>query len=284
MKIGFNMLLWTPHATEEHFPLFEKLKDTGYDGVELEIFEGEPDHYHKISVELGKLGLESTAVTIVPDEAHNPISENPAYRRAALEHLKWAIDCSAALGSKLLCGPFYQPLGSFSGTGPTADEKTRAAEVHREAAEYGQGKGVFLAVEPLNRFECYFLNTIADGAAHVTLVDHPNFGLQYDTFHANIEEKDPLGCLEEHLSVIHHVHISENDRGTPGRGHIGWMGLFETLKRGGYDGWLTVEAFGRTLPDLAATTCVWRELSTSSQEVYTEAYGLIRDGWEKAGT
>ena len=279
MKIGFNMLLWTPHVTEEHFPLFEKLKETGYDGVELEVFEGTPDHYHKISAELARHGLESTAVTIVPDEAHNPISENPDHRRAALDHIKWAIDCSEALGAELLCGPFYQPLGSFSGTGPTADEKDRAAEVHREAAEYGKLHGVFLAVEPLNRFECYFLNTIGDGAAHVARVNHPNFGLQYDTFHANIEEKDPIGCLEQHLPVIRHVHISENDRGTPGKGHVPWSRVFDVLKRGGYDRWLTIEAFGRTLPDLAATTCVWRELSKDNEEVYTEGFKLIRDGW-----
>jgi D-psicose/D-tagatose/L-ribulose 3-epimerase len=280
MKIGFNMLLWTPHVTEEHFPLFEKLKETGYDGVELEVFEGTPDHYHRISEELTRLGLERTAVTIVPDEAHNPISANPDHRRAALDHIKWAIDCSEALGAELLCGPFYQPLGCFSGTGPTADEKDWAAEVHRKAAEYGLKHGVFLAVEPLNRFECYFLNTIADGAAHVARVNHANFGLQYDTFHANIEEKDPIGCLEQHLPVIRHVHISENDRGTPGKGHVPWSRVFDVLKRGGYDRWLTIEAFGRTLPDLAATTCVWRELSTGNHEVYTEGYKLIRDGWE----
>lgn len=282
MKIGFNMLLWTPFVTDDHFHLFDKLKLTGYDGVELEIIEGTPDHYRRISAELEKRGLESTAVTIIPDEEHNPISDNPAHRLAAFDHLKWAIDCAEALGAELLCGPFYQPLGSFSGTGPTADEKSRAAEVLHKAAEYGAERRVLLAVEPLNRFECYFLNTVAAGAEHVAAVDHPNFGLQYDTFHANIEEKDPVGCLKAHLSVIRHVHISENDRGTPGRGHVRWPEVFSVLKSGGYDAWLTIEAFGRTLPDLAATTCVWRELSGSNEEVYLEGYKLIRDGWDQS--
>jgi D-psicose/D-tagatose/L-ribulose 3-epimerase len=67
----------------------------------------------------------------------------------------------------------------------------------------------------------------------------------YDTFHANIEEKHPIeaiGAIRRHLS---HVHIAENDRGTPGRGHIDFAAAFRALKGSGYDGWLTIEAFGR---------------------------------------
>jgi len=282
MKIGFNMLLWTPFVTEEHFPLFGKLKETGYDGVELEIIDGTPDDYRKISLELESLGLESTAVTIIPDAAHNPLSDDPSIRKAALEHMRWAIDCASALGSQMLCGPFYQPLGSFSGTGPTAEEKKRAVEVHRDAAEYAAERSLPLAVEPLNRFECYFLNTLEDAAKHVDAVGHPNFGLLFDTFHTNIEEKNPVAALRSHLRSVRHVHIAENDRGTPGRGHVLWAEIFSTLRSGGYNGWLTIEAFGRTLPELAATTCVWRELSGSNEEVYTEGYKLIRDGWDKA--
>jgi len=91
--------------------------------------------------------------------------------------------------------------------------------VHREAAAYAAERNVVCAIEYLNRFECYFLNTIADAREYVGMVDHPNFGTMYDTFHANIEEKDPLGVIAPNIDVIKHVHISENDRGTPGKGH-----------------------------------------------------------------
>jgi len=283
MKIGFNMLLWTPFVTEEHFYLFDKLKATGYDGVELEIFEGDPAHYGQIAQVLQDTGLESTAVTIIPDPEHSPISPVAAHRRAAVDHLRWAIECAAALGANVLCGPFYQPLGIFSGQGPTEAERARAAEVHYAAAEVAQQAGIELALEPLNRFEAYFLNTVADAAAYVRRVDHPSLGVMYDTFHANLEEKDPVGCITAHLDVIRHVHISENDRGTPGRGHVPWAETFRALRAGGYDGWLTIEAFGRTLPELAATTCVWRDLSGSDKEVYTEGLTLIREGWQAAG-
>jgi D-psicose/D-tagatose/L-ribulose 3-epimerase len=279
MKAGFNMLLWTPFVTDEHFHLFEKLKAAGYDGVELEIFEGDPAHYCRVAQVLRENGLQSTAVTIIPDEEHNPISPVAAHRQGAVDHLRWAIECSAALGAELLCGPFYQPLGVFSGKGPTEVELAHAAEVHRAAADIAKGAGISLAIEPLNRFEAYLLTTIKDAADYVSRVGHPNLGVMYDTFHANIEERDPVACIRDHMDVIRHVHISENDRGTPGRGHVPWAETFRALREGGYGGWLTIESFGRTLPELAATTCVWRDLSGSDEEVYVEGLRLIREGW-----
>ena len=87
-----------------------------------------------------------------------------------------------------------------------------------------------MAVEPLNRFECYALNTVADAADIVRRVNEPNYGLLYDTFHANIEEKDPVGVVAPNIEHIIHVHISENDRGTPGKGHVPWADDFKALK------------------------------------------------------
>ena len=220
MKTGFNLLLWTTHVATAHLPLFEKLKAAGYDGVEIPLFEGSVAHFEQVGRAIRDNGLGCTTVTVLPDAAHSAISPDPASRQGALDHFAWAIECSSALGSEVLCGPFHQPLAVFSGAGPTEDEKARAAEVHRQAAEMAARNGLVLAVEPLNRFECYFLNTMADARAYVRRVDHPNFGALYDTFHANIEEKDPVGCIAETADVIRHVHISENDRGTPGKGHV----------------------------------------------------------------
>ncbi len=284
MKIGFNVLLWTTFVTEKDFHLFEKLKATGYDGVEVPIFEGNPDHYAKVGQALNDNGLQRTAVTVIPDEERNPLSADAGHRQGGVEYLKWATDCAEALKAELVCGPFYQPLGIFTGEPPTAEEKERGAEVHRQAAEYAQKADIPLVVEGLNRFECYFLNTMSDLADHVRRVNHPYLRLMYDTFHANIEEKDPAGCLDGIMDLLRHVHISENDRGTPGRGHIPIQEALTALRRGGYDGWLTIEAFGRALPDLAAATRVWRDFFGSPEEVYTEGFKLVKEGWEKAGT
>jgi len=283
MKVGFNMLLWTTHVTEEDLSGLETLKKVGYDGVEIPVFEGDTAHFEKVGKAIKNSGLTCTSVTVIPDEQRNPISADAKHREGAVEYFKWAIECSQALGSEVLCGPVYQPLGIFTGKGPTEEEKQCAVEVHQKAADFAGKANLILAVEFLNRFECYFLNTMADAVDYVKRFNHPNVGVLFDTFHANIEEKDPVGCISRHIDAIKHVHISENDRGTPGKGHIDWPGTFRALRSGGYDGWLVIEAFGRALPDLAAATRVWRDFFPSRDEVYTEGLKLVKEQWEAAG-
>ena len=133
------------------------------------------------------------------------------------------------------------------GRGATPAEWGWAVETLRTAAEYAATLGVTLAVEPLNRFETYFLNCAEQAVRLVDEVGHPGLGVLYDTFHANIEEKDPVGAVAVSGSRITHVHISENDRSTPGEGHVPWPETFAAVRASGYDGWLTVEAFGRGL-------------------------------------
>jgi D-psicose/D-tagatose/L-ribulose 3-epimerase len=278
MKTGMNLLLWTTHVTAEHFPLLEKLKKTGYDGVELPLFEGDAAHYQTVRKELDKQGLGCTAVTVVSPEA-NPISPDAAVRKAALERLRWAIEMTATLGGEVLCGPYHSPLAVFSGSPPTEDEKKRAADVLRQAAEVAAQARVKLAIEYLNRFECYFLTTAAEARGLVDRVNHPNFRTMYDTFHANIEEKNLSQAIASLGDRLIHVHISENDRGTPGSGHVHWDETFRALRQARYDGWLVIESFGRALPALAAATRVWRDLAPSYEDVYTQGFRFIREKW-----
>lgn len=282
MKIGFNLLLWSTFIEEADFHLLETLKQVGYDGVEVPVFRGEVAHYAKIGQALRDNGLAATAVTVMPDTAHDMTRADPAERQGAVDHLRWATDNVAAMGGTVLAGPIHQALGHFTGEPRTAEEWERAVEVMRSCADYAADAGVALSVEPLNRFECYFLNTVEDAAAFCRQVGKPNVGLLYDTFHANIEEKHPVGALKEHLPWINHVHISANDRGTPGKDHVPYAATFAVLKENGYDGWLTIEAFGRALPDLAAATRVWRDFFPSREEVYSFGYDFIRKGWDNS--
>jgi D-psicose/D-tagatose/L-ribulose 3-epimerase len=281
MKIGMNLLLWTGFVTEAEFPLLGKLKAAGYDGVELPLFDGTADHYKKVRAELDKQGLACSTVTIMTPEA-NPISHDPHVRAAAVERLKWAVEMNHVLGSVAMVGPYHSPLGVFSGTGPTSDEKNRAADVLRKAAEFAKAANLTLAIEYLNRFECYFLTTAADAKALVESVGHPNFRCMYDTFHAHIEEKSQASAVATVAPVMAHVHISENDRGTPGTGQVRWDEAFKAVRQTGYDGWLVIEAFGRALPDLAAATRVWRDLFPSPEEVYQQGIHFIKQKWAAA--
>jgi D-psicose/D-tagatose/L-ribulose 3-epimerase len=281
MKTGMNLLLWTTHVTADHFPILAKLKKTGFDGVEIPIFEGDVEHYQKIRKELDNQGLACTTVGLMTPEA-NPIAPDPALRQAAVERFKRLIEWTAALKADLMAGPFHSPLGVFSGAGPTEDEKKRGADVLRQAAEMAQKAGIKLAIEYLNRFECYFLTTAADARALVKRVNHPNFRMMYDTFHANIEEKNISEAIAGCADSFIHVHISENDRGTPGTGHVHWDETFRALRKAKYDNWLVIESFGRALPDLAAATKVWRDLFPAAEEVYTQGLRFMKEKWAAA--
>jgi D-psicose/D-tagatose/L-ribulose 3-epimerase len=282
VKIGFCMLLWTTHVTEKHRPILEALKATGYDGVEIPVFEGTPDHYASIGKMLDAIGLERTAITVVPTTDKNPISKDAAVRKAAVDYLKYCADCTAALGADCIGGPVMQTLGHFSGKSPTDAERSRARSVHRKVGDYAQKQGVRFALEAVNRFEIYFANTMKDLAAYLDFVDHPAIQGMYDTFHANIEEAGPIAAIGDLGRHMIHVHISENDRGVPGRGHVPWKETFKALKKSGYDGWCTIEAFGRGLPELAAATRVWRDFSEGPEAVYREGFQTIKNGWKKA--
>lgn len=282
MKTGMNLLLWTTHVTESDFPTMARLKKMGFDGVEIPVFEGDEAHYQRIRRELQNLGLGATAVTVVTPET-NPVSPDAAVRKAALERIKWAISMTAAAGGESLAGPYHSALGAFTGTGPTETEKQHAAEVLTQAADHAAKVGVKLALEYLNRFECYFLTTAADMAAFIKRVNHPSLRTMYDTFHANIEEKSPAAAVGALGDLFVHVHISECDRGTPGTGMVRWQETFKALRKANYDGWLTIEAFGRALPALAAATKVWRDLFPNADGLCEQGLKFMKEQWAAAG-
>jgi D-psicose/D-tagatose/L-ribulose 3-epimerase len=281
MKFGFNMLLWTPHVSQEHVDTMKALKKAGYDGIEVPLFDGDVDHYKWLGSVLDEIGLGRTTVSVL-GAGQNPLSADAAERKAALERARWVADCSAALGASVIGGPMHSELGAFSGSGATREERARAMEFHRALGDHAAGLGVRFALEALNRFECYLVNTMAQLCEYLDEVDHPAIKGMYDTFHANIEEKDPVAAIRDIRPHMIHVHISENDRGTPGKGHVPWEPTYKALAEVQYDGWMTIEAFGRALPELAAATRVWRDFFPNREEVYTEGLKNMHEGWKKA--
>ena len=276
MKFGINLLLWTSHVGASHYPLLAQLKKMGFDGVEIPVFEGTPAEYRDLGSVLRDVGLAATAVTVMTPET-NPISPDAAVRQAAHDRLGWVLDRCHDFRADVLCGPLHSALGTFSGIAPTADERQRGIEFFREMSPVAAEARVILALEYLNRFENYFLTTAAQTLAFVNEIDRPSCGLMWDTFHAHIEERScaPLASLGDKLV---HVHLSENDRGTPGTGQVRWAETFTTLKKIKYDNWIVIEAFGRALPDLAAATRVWRDLFDDPLDLCREGLGFIRQG------
>jgi D-psicose/D-tagatose/L-ribulose 3-epimerase len=180
------------------------------------------------------------------------------------------------LGAQTLVGPYHSAIGLFSGQGPTEDEWKWGVDSMRQVAEHAGEAGVMLGVECLNRFETYLLNCHADSTRFVREVDHPNCRMMYDTFHANIEEKDPAAAIRDCIDVLCHVHISENDRSTPGQGAVPWDATFDALHAAGYDGWLMIEAFGLALPELVAATKIWRRMYESEEQLSRDGLAFMK--------
>jgi D-psicose/D-tagatose/L-ribulose 3-epimerase len=258
MKYGMNLLLWSGEVTEAMLPTCQELKSIGFDGVEVPMFNLDLD-YAALGKQLDDIGLERTAVTIRNLE-DNPISADASVRAKGVELNCKTLDCCAAAGVQTLVGPYHSAIGHFSGAGPTDDEWKWGVESMQKTAEHAAKVGVKLGVEALNRFECYFLNCHADSARFAREVDSPACGIMYDTFHSNIEEKDVGATIRSVKDVLCHIHISENDRSTPGEGSIRWQENFDAIKDIGYDGWLVIEAFGNALPEIAAATKIWRKM------------------------
>ncbi len=278
MKVGMNLLLWTTEVGAEHQNLLRAIKDWRFDGVEVPIFKADPDRYRDLAGRLDDLGLERTAVTVVPPDA-NPISPDPQVRARAEEYLKQVLEMCTILGSGLLCGPLFSPVGALVGRGRTEEEWQWGLQLLGRVAVSAETAGVTLALECLNRFECYFLNCIADTTVFVDQVGHSALHLLYDTFHAHIEEKEPAGAMRQSAHRLAHVHISENDRSTPGEGQVDWNTTFSALHEIGYDDWLVIEAFGQRLPELAAATCIWRRTFPSEEHLARNGLEFIQQQW-----
>lgn len=283
MPFGINLLCLTDFVEERHLDAIGRIAEIGYDGVEVCVLQGDPDHYSWLGGELDKLDLRRTTTSIVSSPDADPTSADPEVRRRGIAHLDWALDCAVALGAESVGGPFHAPIGHFTGSGPTAEEWARGAEAHRRMAERAASHGMILSLEPLNRFETHFLNTMEQARAYVDLVGHPAFKIMYDTFHANIEARGQANAIRTLGDGMGVLHISENDRGIPGCGHIDFAPIFRAARETGFDGWIILEAFGTGLPAIAAATRVWRPLFPDYETLYREGLTFMRNGWAQAG-
>lgn len=275
MKYGINLLLWTDRMHDGLTPVVEQVKAMGYDGVEMPMFELNEALYKAWGKKLDDIGLERTAVTI-RGAGDNPISPSASVRAAAVDAMKKTIDCCHAAGVPMLVGPTHSAIGEFTGAGPTEDEFKWGVETMRHAAEHAADANVTIVTEYLNRFENYFLTSVEQTVNFISAVDHPNVRMMYDTFHANIEEKSLSSAIAAAMPWTKLVHISENDRSTPGQGHVAWDETFDAIRANDWDGWMVVEAFGLALPAIAAATKIWRKMYATEEQLASDALAFMK--------
>jgi D-psicose/D-tagatose/L-ribulose 3-epimerase len=272
MKLGVNTLIWTARFEAQHLALFPEMKAHGFDGVEVARFDFDDFPATAIRQAAADHGLELILCSAFTGDL-SLAGDNPT---KAKDFLRRACDAAHSIGAASLVGPFCSPVGYLPGRRRTAAEWDQVIAGLKEVAPHFEAAGIRMAIEPLNRFETFFLNTAADALTLANAVDSPNIGILYDSFHANIEEQK-IGPAAASLGKrLFHVHTCENDRGAPGSGHVDWDGLFEGLKAAGYDGWCVIESFGFNIKEIAAAACIWRDLAPSPEEIAWEGAKFLR--------
>jgi D-psicose/D-tagatose/L-ribulose 3-epimerase len=275
MKYGVNTLLWTAGFDRSHVALLPPIREAGFDGVEIARFDFAGFPAAEIRRETGRLGLETVLCSALTRDA-SILTDDPAIRARSLSFLRDGIRVTAELGGKVFVGPFLSAVGLTHGRRRTDEEWLRAVEGLQSLGETLTTYDVTMAVEPLNRFETFALNTAADAFALCDAVGHPNVGILYDTFHGHIEEKDTGDAIRCAGKYLKHVHTCENDRGIPGSGQVRWDKVFPALIDAGYDGWLVIESFGQNVPEIAAAACIWRDLAPSPESIMVDGLRFLK--------
>lgn len=276
MKFGVNTFIWAAGIDRDLLSLLPSIKEHGFDVVELPLIRPAEVPVIEVRRALEANELACTFCSVLPQDM-SVISDDPAVRRNTLRHLADCVRVAADAGAETVAGPLYSPVGYLPGRRRTTDEWNRAVECYRSLGEILQSHGITIAIEPLNRFETYFLNTAADAVELAAAIDHPRAGILFDTFHANIEEKDVAAAIRSVAPYLKHVHTSENDRGIPGTGHTDWPGVFRALGDLQYEGWVTIESFGFALGDLSAAASIWRDLAPSADAIAFEGVKFLKN-------
>jgi D-psicose/D-tagatose/L-ribulose 3-epimerase len=275
MKFGANTLIWAESFGPAQFALLPAIQSGGFDGIEIPIFDPAVFDASPVRRELERHGMSCTACTVIP-HGMSLASPDAARRAAGRRHIEACLLAAADAGAELLVGPMYSPVGFFTAQRRTADEWKWAVESWRELVPAVAASGIQVALEPLNRFETYFLNTVSDTAQLCDQIGSPHIGILVDTFHANIEEKSIGLALHQAGRHLKHLHTCENDRGTPGTGNVNWPEVFGAIAEIGYDGWLTIESFGFRLGAIAAAASIWRDLAATPESIAFDGVQFLR--------
>ncbi len=277
MKFGVYGLLWTPKLTGGEMFVLEKTKKMGFDGIEVSLIPSLIDSvptadFRKAGKDLGIEFVTSTGL----DAQTNIISGDPKIRRKGIDFLKKCVDKAAELGADVVAGVQYAPWAVFTGTWRTKDEIKYSVEALKEASEYAGKSKITFALEPVNRYEGYFLNTAEQGRELLKQIGSPYAKLHLDTFQMNIEEASMYEAIKATGKDLWHFHVCASYRGVPGTDLIDWQKVFKALKEIDYQRWMVIESFAPDNPDIVKNVSIWRQLAPSPDAIAKEGLAFLK--------
>ncbi|HPD46591.1 MAG TPA: sugar phosphate isomerase/epimerase family protein [Anaerohalosphaeraceae bacterium] len=270
LKMGVSSLLWTERFGAGDVGLFQKVRKAGFKVFEICVadpFDFPVETVRKAAEDAG-IGL--TTISVAAND-RNPVSPDAACRQRAVDFLKQMVDINMGIGSPVIGGPNYAAWGYITGKARTPDEWNWATDTIRQAAEHAMQAGkVRIALEPINRFETYFINTAADALALAEATGMDNVGVHLDTFHMIREETNIAAAVKACGKRLFYCHVCENTRGIPGTGLVPWKVFFRAIKKAGYKGPLTIESFDPNFEEINRTCAIWRKFAENGEQLATQ--------------
>ena len=278
MQFGLSAFIWVGFFEMKDLHLIDRTAALGFDIFEVPVADPADLDGEALAKAFRQTGLTASICTaFAPDRSF--ISDDPAARLRARDHMLATIDLAAAMGAKHIIGPQGSEWGYKQLVSP--DERRRQIELCarglREVADHAAGAGVALAYECLNRYEIAFINTIEEALELVESVDRPSFGVMLDTFHANIEEKSLSGAVELAGSHLNYVHTADTYRGVPGTGHLAWDELVAALRRINYDGPVVIETFNHKVEEIATAAGFWRPIVPDPEQGAIDGLRFLKE-------
>jgi len=268
-KYGVNTFIWTEHFSEKDVPLIERAKALGFEAIDIGIMDPDSFPTKQVRDKLKEVGIEAITLTPMSVNSANMIHPDPEVRKGGINFLKKMVDISVEIGATILSGEIYAAAGYLTGKPRTEQEWKWSVEGMGEVANYAKSKGnLILAQECVNRFETHFLNTGEDTMRYCKDVGIDNVKVHLDSYHMMREETSFAKAVEVcGKKYLGYVHTCENTRGIPGTGLVPWKEFFRALKKIGYDGILTIEAFDPSFTKINQITATWRYYTKTGEEL-----------------
>jgi D-psicose/D-tagatose/L-ribulose 3-epimerase len=282
MKYGVHTFLWTRTFDESNLNLLPQLKENGFDGIEIARYHFDNFSTARIGAAIRRQELDCTLCCGLTGQ-YSLISEDTSIRQKTLAFLQDAVRVAAELGAQRLVGPLVAPIGALRGRRRNDAEWEWAIAGLQQLGDTLMAHDITLAIEPMNRYQTYFLNTAADAVELCKQVNHPQIGILFDLFHANIEEKCISAAIRAAGSYLKHLHVCENDRGIPGTGHLNWSDVFKALQEIRYDDWVVIESFNFNDAELSGAACVWRDLAPHPEAIAYEGLLFLKETINRLG-
>jgi len=263
-KVGIYYAYWTHDWDADFVPYLEKVRRLGFDVLEINAgtIAGLGHEARQRLADAAREAEISMSCCIGLPPSSDLASPERSVRAEGVRHLNRIADAMADCGIDRLTGIIYSCWpGALEGRkgGKKAAWDWSVASM-KEAVKKAEDLGLIYNVEVVNRFEQFILNTAAEAVSYLHEVGSSSLRILLDTYHMNIEEESFSSALQTAGDFLGHLHIGENNRMPPGRGHIPWGEVGSALRRIGYTGWVVMEPFLMPGGDVGRDIRVHREL------------------------